>query len=78
MAVTLLRQKAVLETALGNDRIAVVISNTGGRRGHTASFQTYIIEADGQLWLEESASYYSDPDAIKAFDDYVAEFGGAA
>lgn len=68
MAVTLLRQKQI------GDRLAVVISNTDGFRGHASSFQTYSIE-DGQHQLELSGLYKSDLSAIKAFDNYVAKMG---
>lgn len=68
MAVTLLRQKQI------GDRLAVVISNTGGFRGHVSSFQTYNTE-DGQHQLELSGVYKSDLSAIKAFNDYVAKMG---
>lgn len=68
MAVTLLRQKQI------GDRLAVVISNTGGHWGHDSSFQTYNIE-DGQHQLELSGVYKSDLSAIKAFNDYVAKMG---
>jgi len=74
MAVTLLRQKQI------GDRVAVVISDTGGHRGHSASFQTYRDIGDelGALYLEDSRKYQNDHQAISEFNRYVATAGGAA